>query len=161
MHNLPRNELTDAVELLVEACHSASLNAGWWYDLKIHIDLREEACRGSRFGKALVAEKLCLIHSEVSEAMEGHRKDGRREAPEFYAITVELADAASASSTWPAPLACISATPWSPRWPTTQRGKTTSSKTGPRPAARRIKHARSNRRDVLPRSLCVGRRSHR
>ena len=94
MHNLPRNELTDAVELLVEACHSASLNAGWWYDLKIHIDLREEACRGSRFGKALVAEKLCLIHSEVSEAMEGHRKDMVDEKlPEFDAITVELADA--------------------------------------------------------------------
>ena len=94
MPNLPRNELTDAVELLVEACHSASLNAGWWYDLKIHIDLREEACRGSRFGKALVAEKLCLIHSEVSEAMEGHRKDMVDEKlPEFDAITVELADA--------------------------------------------------------------------
>ena len=94
MHNLIKNELRENVDFLVETCHGASRNAGWWHDLKIDIDLREEACRGSRFGKALVAEKLCLIHSEVSEAMEGHRKDMVDEKlPEFDAITVELADA--------------------------------------------------------------------
>ena len=94
MHNLIKNELRENVDFLVETCHDASRNAGWWHDLKLDIDLREEACRGSRFGKALVAEKLCLIHSEVSEAMEGHRKDMVDEKlPEFDAITVELADA--------------------------------------------------------------------
>ena len=94
MNDLLHNELADAVDLLIETCHDASRNAGWWHDLKIDIDLREEACRGSRFGKALVAEKLCLIHSEVSEAMEGHRKGLQDEKlPEFPAITVELADA--------------------------------------------------------------------
>lgn len=88
------NELADAIDLLVEACHSASLNAGWWYDLKTDIDLRRHACERTRFGMALVAEKLCLIHSEVSEAMEGHRKDLVDEKlPEFDAVTVELADA--------------------------------------------------------------------
>lgn len=94
MNDLLRDELTEAVELLVEACHSASLNAGWWYDLQTDIDLRRHACERTRFGNALVAEKLCLIHSEVSEAMEGHRKDLVDEKlPEFDAITVELADA--------------------------------------------------------------------
>ena len=48
----------------------------------------------TRFGRALVAEKLCLIHSEVSEATEGHRKGLMDDKlPEFRAITVELADA--------------------------------------------------------------------
>lgn len=94
MDDLLRDELTEAVDLLVEACHSASFNAGWWYDLQTDIDLREEACEGTRFCKALVAEKLCLIHSEVSEAMGGHRKGLQDEKlPEFPAITVELADA--------------------------------------------------------------------
>ncbi|MDD3353875.1 hypothetical protein [Zoogloea sp.] len=94
MSNLLRNELTESVDLLVEVCHSASLNAGWWHDLKTDIDLRRQACEGTRLGKALVAEKLCLIHSEVSEAMEGHRKGLQDDKlPEFPAVTVELADA--------------------------------------------------------------------
>lgn len=94
MDDLLRDELTEAVDLLVHECHSASLTAGWWYDLKADIDLRRQACEGTRLGKALVAEKLCLIHSEVSEAMEGHRKDLMDDKlPEFKAITVELADA--------------------------------------------------------------------
>ena len=94
MDDLLRDELTEAVDLLVHECHTASLGAGWWYDLQTDIDLRRHACEGTRFGKALVAEKLCLIHSEVSEAMEGHRKGLQDEKlPEFPAITVELADA--------------------------------------------------------------------
>ena len=94
MDDLLRDELTEAVDLLVHECHTASLGAGWWYDLQTDIDLRRHACEGTRFGKALVAEKLCLIHSEVSEAMEGHRKslqdDKLKHRP---MIEVELADA--------------------------------------------------------------------
>ena len=94
MNDLLRDELTEAVDLLVYECHSASMRAGWWCDTKLGIDLREHACEGTRIGKALVAEKLCLIHSEISEAMEGHRKGLKDEKlPEFPAITVELADA--------------------------------------------------------------------
>lgn len=59
---------------LVEVCHDASKTAGWWSDPKTGVDLAAEMRSGSRFGKALAAEKLCLVHSEVSEAMEGHRK---------------------------------------------------------------------------------------
>ena len=91
---MKHDQLVDAVDLLVSECHDASRNAGWWHNPAIGQDLREEACRETRFGKALVAEKLCLIHSEVSEAMEGHRKgliDDK--LPEFMAITVGLADA--------------------------------------------------------------------
>ena len=94
MNDLLRNEVTGAVDLLVYECHSASMRAGWWCDLKFDIDLRQHACERTRLGNAIVAEKLCLIHSEISEAMEGHRKGLQDEKlPEFPAITVELADA--------------------------------------------------------------------
>lgn len=88
------NEIIDSVDLLVGECHGASRKAGWWHDNFTGEDLREHCCVGTRFGKALVAEKLCLINSEVSEAMEGHRKDLMDDKlPQFKAMTVELADA--------------------------------------------------------------------
>jgi len=80
--------------LLQSICHEASRAAGWWTDTKTGADLAEEMRSGSRFGKALVAEKLCLTHSEISEAMEGHRKglvDDK--LPHRSMIEVELADA--------------------------------------------------------------------
>jgi NTP pyrophosphatase (non-canonical NTP hydrolase) len=75
------------------ACHTAARDAGWYehHDLG---DLRVLMRRDSRIGKALVAEKLALIHSEISEAMEGHRK-GLTDVhlPLRKSIEVELADA--------------------------------------------------------------------
>ena len=57
-------------------CHSDSKEAGW-YD-----------------GELNVAEKLCLIHSEVSEAMEGARKDLMDDhLTHRKMVEVELADA--------------------------------------------------------------------
>ena len=88
------NKIIDSVDLLVGECHGASRKAGWWTYSETGVDLREHCCVGTRLGKALVAEKLCLIHSEVSEAMEGHRKGLMDDKlPQFKAMTVELADA--------------------------------------------------------------------
>jgi NTP pyrophosphatase (non-canonical NTP hydrolase) len=43
---------------------------------------------------ALVSQKLCLMHSEISEAMEGHRKGQMDDhLPHRPMIEVELADA--------------------------------------------------------------------
>ena len=82
-----------AGERLQRACHDASSAAGWWTD-PLRGDLRYELRNRTRFGLALTAEKLCLIHSEVSEAMEGVRKnlpdDKLYHRP---MIEVELADA--------------------------------------------------------------------
>ena len=43
-------------------CHEAAVKGGWWHD---HICTIKERN---------VGELLCLIHSEISEAMEGARK---------------------------------------------------------------------------------------
>lgn len=68
-------------------CHQAQVRAGWWTDLRDNTDLRAT-------NQYNVAEKLCLIHSEVSEAMEGHRKNLMDDKlPHRKQIEVELADA--------------------------------------------------------------------
>lgn len=82
------------VDILVAACHGASAAAGWWKDVKTGTNYLEEVRTGTRFGKALVAEKLCLVHSEVSEGMEGHRKGlPDDKLPHRSMLEVELADA--------------------------------------------------------------------
>ena len=86
--------LAVAVNNLVGACHGASKGSGWWNDVVTEQDYVVEVNSGTRLGNALVAEKLALIHSEISEAMEGHRKGLRDDKlPHRIAIEVELADA--------------------------------------------------------------------
>lgn len=70
---------------LTAACHGAAFRAGWWRDLVTGEDMR---------GKRNVGELLCLVHSEVSEAMEGHRKGLMDDKlPHRPMLEVELADA--------------------------------------------------------------------
>lgn len=83
-----------AVDFLVELSHGASLRAGWWRDMKTGQDYITEVRSNSRFGKALVAEKLALVHSEISEGLEGHRKNKLDDhLPGRPMLEVELADA--------------------------------------------------------------------
>jgi hypothetical protein len=79
---------------LQNICHDASRTAGWWIDHANQTDLMQEMRSGSRFGKALFAEKLTLAHSEISESMEGHRKGLQDDKlPHRSMAEVELADA--------------------------------------------------------------------
>lgn len=85
-----------AGETLVSICHGAASKAGWWYHSNGggSQDLKQEVRIGTRFGKALVAEKLALIHSEISEGLEGHRKNKMDDhLPNRPMLEVELADA--------------------------------------------------------------------
>lgn len=94
IENIVLSDVANAGNGIMVAAHSASYEAGWWKDPKTGQDYREEVREGTRFGKALVAEKLALIHSEISEAMEGHRKDLMDDKlPHRKMIEVELADA--------------------------------------------------------------------
>ncbi|WP_227440991.1 hypothetical protein [Methylobacterium sp. W2] len=75
-----------SVTTLVAAAHGASRAAGWWHDTKTG-ELYE-------LTPAIVAQKLMLIVSEVSEAMEGHRKSLMDDKlPHRPMMEVELADA--------------------------------------------------------------------
>lgn len=70
---------------LSEVCHGASKSSGWWTDIRTGEDLTKN------FN---VGEKLCLIHSEISEAMEGARKGLMDDhLPHRSMFEVELADA--------------------------------------------------------------------
>ena len=83
-----------SVSELQEEIHNDNGLAGWWTDLDSGNNLAEEVHKSTRLGKALVAEKLCLIHSEVSEAMEGSRKNLMDDKlPHRKMLEVELADA--------------------------------------------------------------------
>lgn len=72
---LDANALAQAGRVLQNQCHGSSFNAGWWHDIKSGTDLRAEMRNRTRFGLAIAAEKLCLSHSELSESMEGVRKN--------------------------------------------------------------------------------------
>ena len=83
-----------AIETLQRKIHQGNVDAGWWTDLDTLQSLVEECRIRTRFGKALVAEKLVLIHSEVSEAMEASRKNLMDDKLiHRKGVEVELADA--------------------------------------------------------------------
>lgn len=71
-----------AINRIVSKCYLASLAAGWYSNPD-----------GSPKDRN-IGEMLCLIHSEISEAMEGHRKNlADDKLPHRTMIEVELADA--------------------------------------------------------------------
>lgn len=59
-----------------------NVKKGWWSDLKTGLPLQRN-----------VGELLCLVHSEISEAMEGYRKNlPDDKLPHRSMFEVELAD---------------------------------------------------------------------
>jgi NTP pyrophosphatase (non-canonical NTP hydrolase) len=79
------DQAASACDLLTIRCHGAAREAGWW-KAKDGSDVRENPfCFSNR---------LALIHSEVSEAMEGDRKNLQDDKLPHRAMReVELADA--------------------------------------------------------------------
>lgn len=67
-------------------CHFLARHSGWWTDIRTgQLKLIEDVN---------IPEKLCLIHSEISEAMEGLRKNLNDDhLPHRKMVEVELADA--------------------------------------------------------------------
>ena len=58
------------LEQYAKECHEASYNNGWWHDP----DTGEELPTTGFLGAHVIGCKIGLIGSEVSEIMEGHRK---------------------------------------------------------------------------------------
>ena len=59
---------------IVNTIHSAIVDAGWWEELEI-VQSHLPPHLKSVVEKWFLATKIALIHSEVSEMMEGLRKD--------------------------------------------------------------------------------------
>jgi NTP pyrophosphatase (non-canonical NTP hydrolase) len=92
-----------AGQALQRECHKAAYEAGWWHQQYGAAGGTEDLARLCRdaettrerlFAGALISQKLALIHSEVSEALEGARKNRMDDhLPHRKSIEVELADA--------------------------------------------------------------------
>ena len=80
----PNMSMAEMLEYMVHMVHDEwAVPKGWWTDLQTG----QPANRN-------VGELLCLVHSEISEALEGFRKNLPDDhLPEFKSIEVELADA--------------------------------------------------------------------
>jgi hypothetical protein len=85
MEEVVKRGVASAAAALQEVCHGQAVKAGWWIDTAGH-DIRDNPLTFSN--------KLCLIHSEISEAMEGDRKSLPDDhLPHRPMREVELADA--------------------------------------------------------------------
>lgn len=95
--------IAEAIGTLTQHCHARSYNAGWWLDpvsaksLIPGEDDRDfggvsEAATHAYFPYVL-ATKIALIHSEVSEMLEAVRVDANDDKlPQYKGVTVEAAD---------------------------------------------------------------------
>ena len=71
----------DQVAQIEQLCHGLAREAGWWDSRNLDDPQTIPTC-------------LCLVHSEISEAMEGARKNRMDDhLPHRKALEVELADA--------------------------------------------------------------------
>lgn len=87
---MKHSSIKTALNNAVQKCHQAAVKAGWWIGVKagwwIGVNITD---------KYVVAAKLALVHSEVSEALEGDRTNSMdKHLPHRKTVEVELADAA-------------------------------------------------------------------
>jgi len=89
--DLKLSKLDTCMRFVGNMCHELARESGWWTDLETGEILVTSHIEKP---KRNVPEMLCLIHSEISEAMEGHRKNAMDDKlPTRYSLEVELADA--------------------------------------------------------------------
>ncbi len=91
--NLDPTLIRRAGDTLRFFCHGQAHANGWWTEMLSGADLTSSGYPKVAPTKN-VGELLCLVHSEISEAMEGHRKvlmDDK--LPHRTMLEVELADA--------------------------------------------------------------------
>jgi NTP pyrophosphatase (non-canonical NTP hydrolase) len=78
-----KDALTSGVFMAVQYCHNIARESGWWNDVNTGQPIERNK-----------GELLCLVHSEISEALEGVRKNKMDDhLKDRKAEEVELADA--------------------------------------------------------------------
>lgn len=91
--NLDATLIAQAANTLKFFCHGQAKENGWWTELVTGRDLTSTGYPLHAPNKN-VGELLCLVHSEISEAMEGDRKKLMDDKlPHRTMLEVELADA--------------------------------------------------------------------
>jgi NTP pyrophosphatase (non-canonical NTP hydrolase) len=81
--------VANAARQVQDTCHDLAKTSGWWTDLVTGADIT-----AGQIPRSIICEKLLLIHSEISEATEGLRKNlPDDKLPHRPMIEVELADA--------------------------------------------------------------------
>lgn len=94
---LNTDQVLQAAEAMQRQCHGLAKASGWWTDMLSGRSLVGEYAYMKTPGlmpPRNIAELLCLVHSEISEAMEGVRKGLMDDKlPNRPMLEVELADA--------------------------------------------------------------------
>jgi NTP pyrophosphatase (non-canonical NTP hydrolase) len=77
--------------------HQTACDHGWWdeqNEMEYQMANRDMPTEQREFvRKAVIGQKLCLMHSEISEGMEGERKNlDDDKLPQYSMLEVELAD---------------------------------------------------------------------
>ncbi len=81
--------MTEQINELVKEIHSKNIEAGWWNNPETGESLLNQS-----FTPYVIATKMLLVHTELSEATEGYRKNLMDDKlPHRSMIEVELADA--------------------------------------------------------------------
>lgn len=89
MNRLDEMMIANSARQLQDVCHGLAKSAGWWTDLNTGEDMTATA-----LPRGVVAEKLLLVHTEISESVEGMRKNlPDDKLPHRPMFEVELADA--------------------------------------------------------------------
>lgn len=79
---IKQHVLNAGISVLTSLCHQESRRGGWYQDRKTLEPIERN-----------VPEMIALIHSEVSEALEGYRKNKQDDhLPDRKSVEVELAD---------------------------------------------------------------------
>lgn len=78
-----KQQIAKGWKVIQDTAHGLAKEVGWWTNIETGEPIQRN-----------VGEMLCLVHSEISEAMEGHRKNLMDDKlPHRPMIEVELADA--------------------------------------------------------------------
>jgi hypothetical protein len=83
----------EAFKAIQNEVHQTAKSKGWWDDRLALMEVAGMNDLGEFAEKAIKSQMIALMHSELSEGLEGLRKDLTDDkCPEFDMLTVELAD---------------------------------------------------------------------
>ena len=102
-------KISSTINDLSKSIYEHNLEVGWWDDLDLKRGLIDRVLKNDNLSEdtksevldsintsinLIITQKLALIHSEISEALEGLRKDLKDDhLPQYDMFAVELADA--------------------------------------------------------------------